>query len=125
MTYDPISPAHYHEGRKYEPIDVIDDWQLNYRLGCALKYISRNGRKPGEDPIEGLKKAVFYLNKEIQTLEHNSKSPYQVTYKDVLQDQANSYLWDPAVGPVEPEEYTKYYSDSYNPNQDYCGQAEW
>lgn len=87
MTYDKINPSHYHGDRRYEPIDVIEDWGLNYRLGCALKYISRNGRKPGEDPREGLRKAIWYLEREIEALE--SPSPYvpptDVQYEDVLE----------------------------------------
>ena len=46
---DMINPNHYRGDRQYEPIAVIEDWGLNYRLGNAVKYISRNGRKPGED----------------------------------------------------------------------------
>lgn len=60
-------PSHYCEGRKYEPIDVIDDWKLGFSLGNALKYISRAGRK--DDIIQDLNKAKFYLEHEIKTLE--------------------------------------------------------
>jgi len=63
--FDPINPHHYHGERKIEPIEAIEDWQLNYNLGNALKYIARNGRKPGEDPNEGLLKAVWHLNRQI------------------------------------------------------------
>ena len=63
MTYNAINPSHYKGGRKFEPIEVIEDWGLNYHLGNALKYISRNGRKPGEDPREGLSKAIWYLER--------------------------------------------------------------
>jgi hypothetical protein len=38
-------PSHYAEGRKYEPIDVIQDWKLDFCLGNTVKYISRCGRK--------------------------------------------------------------------------------
>lgn len=38
-------PSHYAEGRKYEPIDVIEDWELGFNLGNTVKYISRAGRK--------------------------------------------------------------------------------
>ena len=66
--HDPIdSPAHYAEGRQYEPIDVIADWELNYHLGNCLKYVSRAGRKLNQ--LEDLKKARWYLDREIQTLE--------------------------------------------------------
>lgn len=83
---DMINPAHYRGNRKFEPIEVIEDWQLNYRLGNALKYIARNGRKPGEDPREGLKKAIWYLEREIASCE--APSPYGVSYNDVLEDYA-------------------------------------
>lgn len=83
---DMINPSHYRGDRKFEPIDVIEDWGLNYRLGNALKYISRNGRKPGEDPAEGLRKAIWYLEREVASLEPSQ--PYQTTYEDVLEDFA-------------------------------------
>ena len=56
-------PAHYTEGRKYEPIDVIEDWNLGFCAGNALKYISRAGRKSSgslskkEKTIEDIDKA--------------------------------------------------------------------
>ena len=62
-SYDAINPNHYKGDREFEPIDVIEDWGLGYHLGNALKYISRNGRKPGEDPREGLSKAIWYLER--------------------------------------------------------------
>ena len=89
MTYDAISPSHYHGDRAIEPIDVIEDWDLNYRLGNALKYIARNGRKPGEDPREGLKKAVWYLEREIQSLDKPSGS--YVPDEDGLYDEVLTY----------------------------------
>lgn len=100
MSYDRISPDHYKAGRKYEPIDVIHDWGLNYNLGCAVKYISRNGRKPEEEPIEGLEKAVFYLNKEIEVLRGETNRIPPVTYEDIL-------------------------LESLDRSCDYIGQAEW
>ena len=63
---DPVDrPGHYASGRTYEPIDVIEDWELGFHLGNAVKYIARCGRKEGEDPAECLKKAVWYLEREI------------------------------------------------------------
>ena len=58
-------PVHYADGRRYEPIDVIEDWDLGFHLGNAVKYIARCGRKEGEDPSECLRKAVWYLEREI------------------------------------------------------------
>ena len=132
MTHDPINrPSHYAEGRNHEPIDVIEDWRLSYRLGNTVKYISRAGRK--QDAVEDLKKARWYLDREIAALE-GEKSPYSVSYQDVLEDAAytaangstplyeygitapqadvdeehlpywdsdEDYMWDPSLGPVE------------------------
>ena len=67
-------PAHYCEGRKFEPIDVIDDWGLNYRLGCALKYIARAGRKDPSKAREDLQKCAWYIEREIASLDAPSGS---------------------------------------------------
>lgn len=62
-------PSHYTDGRKYEPIDVIDDWGLNFNLGNTVKYISRAGRKGSPDKLqEDLEKAKFYLEYEVKHL---------------------------------------------------------
>ncbi len=66
------APSHYVNGRKYEPIDVIEDWQLGFCLGNTLKYISRAGRK--DDIIQDLEKAVWYLNREIQFLKKEKEN---------------------------------------------------
>ena len=62
-------PSHYADGRKYEPINVINDWELNFDLGNVVKYISRAGRKADNSIIQDLKKARFYLDAEIERLE--------------------------------------------------------
>ena len=59
------SPAHYVEGRKYEPLKVIADWKLGFNLGSALKYIARYKRKDLENPEIDLQKAQFFLQEEI------------------------------------------------------------
>lgn len=59
-------PSHYVEGRKYEPKDVIRDWNLNFNLGNAVKYLSRAGRKG--DKVEDLRKAQEYIQFEINAL---------------------------------------------------------
>ena len=67
-SFDAVShPSHYTEGRKYEPRKVIADWGLNFNLGNAVKYISRAGRKG--DKIEDLRKAIQYIEFEIEELE--------------------------------------------------------
>lgn len=70
--FDPVSkPSHYTEGRKYEPRKVIYDWGLNFNLGNAVKYISRAGRK--NDSIEDLKKAIQYMEFELEELENGKE----------------------------------------------------
>lgn len=59
-------PSHYCDGREYEPKDVIADWNLNFFLGSAVKYIARAGRKPGNTKEQDLKKAIQYLQFEIE-----------------------------------------------------------
>ena len=66
------NPSHYCEGRTYEPIAVIKDWNLNFNLGNTVKYISRAGRK--DNILQDLKKARFYLDWEIKYLESKSEN---------------------------------------------------
>jgi hypothetical protein len=60
------NPPHYIDGRAHQPVDVILDWKLSYALGNVVKYIARAGRKG--DAVEDLKKARFYLDREISRL---------------------------------------------------------
>ena len=64
-------PLHYNTGR-YEAIDVIEDWNLGFNLGNTIKYISRAGHKDKDKIIEDLKKALWYLIREINRLEGNN-----------------------------------------------------
>ena len=57
-------PPHYGgSDNPYEAIKVIEAWSLGFCLGNAVKYISRAGKKG--DAIEDLKKARWYLDREI------------------------------------------------------------
>lgn len=60
------NPPHYTFG-KFEVIDVVEDWQLDFNLGNAVKYIARHRHKGR--PLEDLKKARWYLERSIQNLE--------------------------------------------------------
>ena len=67
-------PAHYNFGR-VETIDYIEDCigssgLVSYCIGNALKYVSRASYK-GKF-VEDLKKAVWYLNKAIETQENDN-----------------------------------------------------
>lgn len=63
-------PVHY--GSEYDPyevIKVIEAWQLNFNLGNAVKYIGRAGRKCKDKYTEDLKKAIWYIEREINNHE--------------------------------------------------------
>lgn len=57
---------HYKKGN-VEPIAVIRDWKLGFNLGNVVKYIGRAEYKGNK--IADLKKALWYLQDEINTLE--------------------------------------------------------
>ena len=60
------APAHYTRGG-IECIDVIEALGLGFHLGNALKYLWRAGHKG--DALEDLRKARWYLEREIARLE--------------------------------------------------------
>lgn len=65
---DPVNhPSHYTDG-KIEVIDFIEDKQLGFCLGNAVKYISRAGKKNPDKEIEDLEKARWYLDRHINNL---------------------------------------------------------
>ena len=65
-------PPHYQvEDMTYEPIKVINAWGLNFNIGSAVKYLSRYRKK--FNAIEDLKKAIFYIQDEINRLEAEHK----------------------------------------------------
>ena len=69
-TRDPAvdHPSYYSAG-SIEVLDVITAFNLNFNTGNAIKYVCRCGHKPGADKITDLRKAVFYLNREIEDAE--------------------------------------------------------
>lgn len=69
LLADPVNhPPHYGGGDDpYEVIKVIEAWGLGFHRGNAVKYIGRAGKKG--DAVEDLKKARWYLDREIERLE--------------------------------------------------------
>jgi len=55
-------PQHY-KGKKFEVIDIINDYSLNFELGNAIKYILRADRKGNRK--QDIEKAIWYLNHEL------------------------------------------------------------
>jgi hypothetical protein len=49
----------------YEAIKVIEAWSLGFCLGNCVKYIARAGKKDNAPLLDDLKKARWYLDREI------------------------------------------------------------
>ena len=63
-------PAHYGGADDlYEVIKVIEAWGLGFCLGNVVKYIGRAGKKSAATATEDLKKARWYLDREIAARE--------------------------------------------------------
>lgn len=62
-------PDHYQHPTGIECIDVIEHMPFN--IGTAVKHLWRCGQK--WDDIGDLKKAVWYINRQIQKLEAEKK----------------------------------------------------
>jgi hypothetical protein len=62
-------PDHYGgKDNPYEAIKVIEAWGLGFCLGNTIKYISRAGKKDPGTHLEDLRKAAWYLDREIKYL---------------------------------------------------------
>jgi hypothetical protein len=62
-------PSHYGgASNQYEAIKVIEAWELGFHLGNVVKYISRAGKKHNR-VLEDLKKARWYLDRQIEQME--------------------------------------------------------
>jgi len=65
-TPDLINEPPHYTYSPIEPEDVIDAWELSYRLGCVVKYLCRHEHKG--TPIQDLEKARRYIDREIRRL---------------------------------------------------------
>lgn len=68
-------PEHYKEGG-FEAIDVINAYSHirgSFALGNAVKYILRAGKKDPAKYTEDLKKAIWYLQNEVDFVESHPK----------------------------------------------------
>ena len=66
-------PSHYQGKGGLEALDVIEAFGLdaNYNLACVVKYLLRCDKK--DDGLQDLQKAAFYLNREIDSREENTR----------------------------------------------------
>jgi hypothetical protein len=93
-------PSHYGGAdNPYEVIKVIEAWEkyfkLSFNLLTAIKYIPRAGRKDPAKRIEDLKKAIWYINREItnlscleyEQLKLNEKKEVNKQFKEFVEDR--------------------------------------
>lgn len=66
MTDNVNHPAHYTRFKGIEVIQLTE--QLPFNLGNAVKYIARAGAKDPSKTEEDLRKAIWYIEREIGRL---------------------------------------------------------
>ena len=69
---DAVNHPSYYQG-KIEVIDFIEDKGLGFNLGNCIKYIARCHLKHRDNPVEDLKKARWYLDREIRNMENRNE----------------------------------------------------
>lgn len=57
--------THY-EKTDYEPIKIINHYNLNFNLGNVIKYVLRAGKKVGNSKEQDLQKALDYIMYELE-----------------------------------------------------------
>lgn len=68
LGFDSVERPEHYTASSIEVFDAIEAWELNYCRGQVVKYVARAGKKAKETELEDLKKARWYLNKEIDRL---------------------------------------------------------
>lgn len=58
------TPLHYENGKGYDVIDFIKDYNMNFNIGNVIKYCARLGKK--DERLKELRKALDYLQREIE-----------------------------------------------------------
>ena len=72
---DKVDPLHYKGNRNFEVIDINEAFDLNFSRGNVVKYVCRAGLKdehgysPVQKELEDLRKAKWYLDREIERVE--------------------------------------------------------
>lgn len=95
-------PEHY-KGKKLEVIDIIDDYNLSFSLGNVIKYVLRAGKK--EDAVEDLKKARWYLSREIDDLEDQIEQSTPVKEKPKAYHVTDEYSYKCLMKELEEQGY--------------------
>lgn len=96
--FDPVNrPAHYAAGRRFEVIEIIEDWaqfapdvKQGVCYASALKYLGRLWSKtdgPNDKPEVHLRKAIWYLQRLEQHMTHQrpEEGVDHITFEDVIE----------------------------------------
>ena len=86
MKHDEVNhPAHY---TAYEGIEVIQlTEQMNFNRGNAVKFIARAGLKSYDTEIQDLKKALWYIQREINRMEAKLRTEGENEVLDALRQK--------------------------------------
>ena len=71
-TEEIVTPDYYTldvDGYEFSAMDVIEALDANFNIGCAVKYLIRQGRKPNTPATQDLKKAIDCIHREIRRQE--------------------------------------------------------
>lgn len=79
-------PSHYTDGN-IEVIDFIEDKQLGFCLGNAVKYISRAGKKYKDKEIEDLEKAIWYIKRRIKELKNGEQEKINERLEEMIEKE--------------------------------------
>ena len=83
MPNDEVNhPAHYTAYVGLEVIQLTE--QMNFNRGNAVKYIARAGLKSYDTEIQDLKKALWYIQREINRMEAKLRTEGENEVLDAL-----------------------------------------
>jgi hypothetical protein len=75
MTHDPVNhPRHYTTDPSGIECIQVTRWR-NFNVGNAIKYLWRAGLKDRQEDIQDLRKAIWYIENEIQRLQYQRNRP--------------------------------------------------
>lgn len=66
MSYEKVNQPQHYSGDGITAMQIIEAFNLNFALGNVIKYALRAGRKPGEEEVQDLEKAAWYLQRELE-----------------------------------------------------------
>ena len=87
------SPTHYTRGN-IEVWDFIRDQGLNYFRGNAIKYICRAGYKSPQTEVEDIKKAIHYLENELNSISPALHKPIPIRPGNPVPNNIWDEEWD-------------------------------